>query len=204
MEKFNLKRCPDGFRLVLRPELPEGHPGRLLPFDVRDMLQGADEDKDGAVSEQEWKKAEEVFESSDVPALMALHAGPCLKNEQRVAWTYSRGIPEIPSPLCYDGKLFLVRDGGLLQSMDAQTGAVLYQERIGVAGGYTASPVAAQGRVYLASQSGTITVIDAHSRSLKILAQNPLQEKISATPALVEGAIYVRTDKHLFAFAGNN
>jgi hypothetical protein len=114
----------------MRPELPEGHPGRLLPFNVRDMLRGIDEDKDGAASENEWKKAEEGFEQSDVPVLMALRPGQFPKSEDRVAWTYGKGIPEIPSPLAYDGKLFLIRDGGLLQCMDTQTGTVLYHERL--------------------------------------------------------------------------
>jgi outer membrane protein assembly factor BamB len=174
----------------------------LLPFDIRDMLKGTDEDKDGAVSEQEWTKSEEEFEKSDAPVLMALRPGQSVKSDERVAWKYSRGIPEVPSPLSYEGHLYLVRDGGLLQCMDTASGSVLYQERLGVSGGYTASPVAAQDRVYLVSHSGTITVIDAHSDKLKVLARNPLGEKITATPALVENVIYVRTEKHLFAFGG--
>jgi outer membrane protein assembly factor BamB len=199
--KIQIDEVPDDFRLAMRPELPEGHPGRLLPFNVRDMLRGIDEDKDGAVSEKEWQKSEEEFEQSDVPVLMALRPGQSSKSEDRVAWTYGKGIPEIPSPLAYGGKLFLIRDGGLLQCMDTQTGTVLYHERIGVSGGYAASPVVAQDRIYLASQSGTISVIDARSATLKVLARNALDEKITATPALVANTIYVRTDKHLFAFS---
>ena len=115
----------------------------------------------------------------------------------------ARGIPEIPSPLCYRGKLFLVRDGGLLQCLDAATGSVLYQERLGVSGGYAASPVAADDRVYLCSQSGTVTVIDARSNQLKVLSRNALGEKIAATPAMVDDQLYVRTEKHLFAFGAS-
>jgi outer membrane protein assembly factor BamB len=200
--KVQIDEVPQDFKLVIRPELPEGHSGRLLPFDTRGMLKGRDEDKDGAVSDQEWAKSQEEFEKSDVPVLMALRPGQSVKSEDRVAWKYSRGIPEVPSPLAYQGKLFLVRDGGLLQCMDTASGSVLYQERLGVSGGYTASPVAAQDRVYVVSHSGTITVIDAHSDKLKVLARNPLGEKITATPALVENVIYVRTEKHLFAFGG--
>src|SRR6266704_1841734 len=121
-------------------------------------------------------------------------------NEQeRIAWKHSRGIPEVPSPLYYDHKLFIVRDGGLLQCLEAASGAVLYQERLGVGGGYTASPIAADGRVYLPSHSGTIVVVDARAKELKVLARNVIGEKITATPALVENLLYVRTDRHLFA-----
>jgi outer membrane protein assembly factor BamB len=202
--KVQFEEIPEGFHLMIRPELPEGHPGRLLPFDTRGMIKGMDEDKDGALSEQEWKKSMDGFESLDTPVLMALRAGPVQKDEDRVLWKAGRGIPEIPSPLAYQGKLFLVRDGGLLQCLDTTKGSILYQERLGVPGGYTASPIAADGRVYFTSQSGTITVIDARSGSLNIIAQNPIGEKISATPALAENLIYVRTENHLFAFADNS
>ena len=198
--KIQIEEVPQAFHLVQRPELPEGHSGRLLPFDVRGILKEVDQDKDGAVTEQEWTKGTEEFEKADAPVLMALLPGSVPKNQERVAWKYGRGIPEIPSPLAYEGKLYLIRDGGRLQCMDSATGAVLFQERIGAAGGYAASPVAAQGRVYVASQSGIVTVINARAPKLEVLARNPLEEKVTATPALVEGRIYVRTEKHLFAF----
>lgn len=199
--KVQFAEVPEGFHLIIRPELPEGHPGRLLPFDTREMIKGMDEDKDGALSEQEWTKSMDAFQSLDSPVLMAIRGGTTPK-EERVVWKHGRGIPEIPSPLAYHGKAFLVRDGGIVQCIDIAEGKVLYEERLGTLGGYAASPIGAQDRVYLASQSGTITVIDADSNSLKVLAKNPLGEKISATPALAGDVIYVRTDKHLYAFAG--
>jgi outer membrane protein assembly factor BamB len=198
--KVQFEEVPDNFHLIIRGELPEGHPGRTLPFNTREMIQGMDQDKDGALSESEWNKAMEGFVSMDSPVLMSLVGGLETKEQERIVWKYGRGIPEIPSPLAWHGKVFLIRDGGILQCMDSNKGAVLYQERVGAAGGYAASPVGAQDRIYLASQSGTVTVVDAKSDSLKVLARNPLGEKISATPALAENAIYVRTDKHLFAF----
>ena len=96
--KVQINEAPENFQFVQRPELPEGHPGRFLPLNGRAILTGMDRDKDGAVSEEECKQAEEAFEKSDVPVLMALRAGPCQKEEERVLWKYSRGIPEVPSP----------------------------------------------------------------------------------------------------------
>jgi outer membrane protein assembly factor BamB len=199
--KVQFEEIPEDFHLTVRPELPEGHPGRKLGFNTREMVKGMDQDKDGALSEEEWNKLMADFESIDSPVLMAFRGGPMGQGEDRVAWKCARGIPEIPSPLAYHGKLFLVRDGGIVQCLDTAKGNVLYQERLGVAGGYAASPVGARDLVYLASQSGTITIIDARSESLNVLARNALGEKIAATPAFAENAVYVRTDKHLFAFA---
>ena len=196
-----IAKVPESYRLVLRPELPEGHPGRTFPAPIRGMLEGMDKNKDGVVSKEEWDSTMSQFEGMDTPVLMALRPGKTNGDgTPTVAWKIQRGIPEIPSPVCYEGKVFLVRDGGLVECLAADSGTVLYNERVGVGGGYAASPIAADGRVYLASQTGTITVIDAGSDHLKVLASNALGEKITASPGLAEDKIYVRTEKHLFAF----
>ena len=199
--KLQKSEVPKDYKFVLRPELPEGQPGRLFPVPLVAIFDGLDKDKNDEVTEEEWNSAMANFSSMDTPIVMALRPEPSGTNEEaRVAWKVTRGIPEVPSPLYYDHKLFLIRDGGLLQCLEAASGKVLYQERLGVAGGYTASPIAADGRVYLPSQSGTIVVVDAHANELKVLARNATGEKITATPALVENLMYVRTDRHLFAF----
>ena len=48
--KIQFTEVPKDFHLVLRPELRRPPQGRLLPFNVRGMLKGMDEDKDGAIS----------------------------------------------------------------------------------------------------------------------------------------------------------
>jgi outer membrane protein assembly factor BamB len=199
--KIQFTEVPESYRLLLRPELPEGHPGRRMPFPSRGILESMDKDKDGAVSKEEWDSTMSDFERKDLPVLMSLRPGQTNGGwTPAVAWKTQHGIPEIPSPVCYEGKVFIVRDGGLIQCLEADSGAVLYDERLGVAGGYAASPIAADGRIYLASESGTITVIDAASDHLKVLATNALGEQIAATPAMADDKLYVRTEKHLFAF----
>jgi outer membrane protein assembly factor BamB len=199
--KLQKSEIPEDYKLVLRPELPEGHPGRVFPFPLVGMFDGLDKDKNGEVTEEEWNSLMANFSSMDTPIVMALRPDAAGTNEEtRIAWKHSRGIPEIPTPLCYEHKLFVVRDGGLLQCLEAASGKVLYQERLGVGGGYTASPIAADGRVYLPSHSGTIIVVDARAKVLKVLARNVIGEKITATPALAENLMYVRTERHLFAF----
>jgi outer membrane protein assembly factor BamB len=203
--KLQKSEIPKGYELVLRPELPEGHPGRRLPWAFDSMFDGLDKDKNGELTEEEWTSSMAEFSSMDTPVIVALRPEArttTTNEEQRIAWKRTRGIPEIPTPLFYDHKLFVVRDGGLLQCLEAASGKVLYEERLGVAGGYVASPIAAAGRVYIASNSGTIIVIDGRAKELKVLARNVLGEKITATPALAEKAMYVRTDQHLFSFAG--
>jgi outer membrane protein assembly factor BamB len=199
--KLQKSEVPKDYLLVQRAELPEGHPGRLLPWPFVELFDGFDKDKNGELTEEEWNTGMASFASMDTPIVMALHAdGARTNGEERIAWKHSRGIPEVPTPLCYQHKLFLVRDGGLLQCLDAASGSVLYEDRVGEGGGYSASPIGADGRVYLASQSGAVIVVDATAKELKVLARNVIGEKITATPAPVENVLYVRTDQRLFAF----
>ncbi|HEX4646704.1 MAG TPA: PQQ-binding-like beta-propeller repeat protein, partial [Verrucomicrobiae bacterium] len=155
--KLQKSEVPQDYKMLLRPELPEGHPGRLLPFPFVEMFDGFDKDKNGELTEEEWNSAMAQFTSMDTPVVMALHPdGAKTNEEERIAWKRSRGIPEVPTPLCYQHKLFIVRDGGLLMCLDAASGSVLYEDRIGEAGGYTASPIAADGRVFLAHEKSAI------------------------------------------------
>lgn len=117
-----------------------------------------------------------------------------------VAWKQTRGLPYVPSPLCYRGRVYLVKSGGLVSCFEARTGRPFYQEeRLGALGDYYASPIAADGRIYAASQNGVVVVLD-DGEALNVLARNDLGEGIMATPAIVEGRLYVRTLTHLWAF----
>ena len=116
-----------------------------------------------------------------------------------VLWSEGKGVPEVPSSLLLENRLYLVKSGGVAICRDATTGKAIYEERLGAPGGYYASPVAAGGRIYAASDVGIVTVFSTGD-TLKILAHNDLEEPIMATPALVNGRIYVRTASKIYSF----
>ena len=120
-------------------------------------------------------------------------------NETHIAWSETKGVPGVPSPLFYEGRLYTFLNGGIVYSRVAKTGALLYSGRLGAPGYYYASPVAADNKVFIASEEGVVVVLDA-GEQLKVLARNTLDGGILATPAIVGGIIYVRTDSHLYAF----
>jgi outer membrane protein assembly factor BamB len=94
----------------------------------------------------------------------------------------------------------MVRDGGIITSLDPATGQLLKQGRSRDAmGEYLASPVAADNKVFLASAEGKITVLKA-AGEWEVLAVNDLADEIHATPALSDGRIYVRTHQTLYCF----
>lgn len=192
---------PEDFRMVLRPDLPREHPGYAVPFAFRRDFKNRDADRDGALSESEWLKSVAQWEASSRPVLMAVQPGDLPEGRtNRTLWTSARGLPEMPSILFHEGRLFFVRDGGLLSCVDPAEGRLIYQERVGAAGGYCASPVAAPGRIYLSSVAGMISVVDATANELRVLARNDLGEPVHATPAIADNAIYIRTASHLHAF----
>lgn len=201
--KLQFDEIPDDYQLVLRPELPKDHPGYAFPapFKKSFIFRDADVDNDGALSETEMKAKLAGFESFTKPVLMAIRPGGKDDAKQHVAWEMRRGIPEIPSPLYYEGAIYMVRDGGLLTCLEAKDGSVLYQDRLGIGGQYSASPVAAAGRIYVVSQSGTVMVIKPGRGASEITARNDLREPVMATPALVDDTIIIRTQTQLYAFA---
>jgi outer membrane protein assembly factor BamB len=119
-----------------------------------------------------------------------------------IAWSERKGVPGVPSPLYYNGRLYTVQNGGIVYCRVAKTGVLLYSGRLGALGYYYSSPVAADNKVYIASADGVVVVLDAGD-TLKILATNKLDGGILATPALAESNIYIRTEDYLYAF-GNS
>jgi outer membrane protein assembly factor BamB len=119
--------------------------------------------------------------------------------ESHVTWNLRRGIPEIPSPVLHLGRLYLVRAGGVLSCVHTDTGEVIYQERLGASGQYSASPVIANDHVYLCSERGVITVVRCGD-AFTVTHQADLDVSVAATPAMDQHSLYLRTDDALLAF----
>jgi outer membrane protein assembly factor BamB len=116
-----------------------------------------------------------------------------------VAWQLERGSPYTPTPVVYQGILYVCVDNGVLAAYDAATGRRLYQRRIAPgAGGFSASPVAAAGRIYLPSEDGVVYVVRA-GRQFELLARNDMREMCLASPAVTGDLLIVRTRTHLVA-----
>ncbi len=115
-----------------------------------------------------------------------------------VLWNLDHKTPSnLASPLLYDGRVYVVKSGGLSSCYDARNGSVLWEKtRLGNLGDYFASPVAADGKVFIAGRNGFIVVLEA-AQELKVIARNDLGEEIIATPAIAGGRIYVRTRESL-------
>ncbi|MEW6125972.1 MAG: PQQ-binding-like beta-propeller repeat protein [Acidobacteriota bacterium] len=119
---------------------------------------------------------------------------------QYIAWSVQRGGAYMPTPVIYGDYLYICQNQAILRCLDAKTGKVVYQQRIGEGGAYSASPVAADGKVYLSSEDGVVFVIKA-GEQYEVLAKNEIGEVLMATPAISDGMIFVRGLKTLFCIA---
>jgi len=120
-----------------------------------------------------------------------------------IVWQVKKAYPSIPAPLVYRGVMYLMKEGGIVSSLDPASGQVLKQGRTPNAlEEYYASPVAGDGKIFVVSASGKVTVLKADAQ-WEILATNDLDDEVWATPAIAGGSLYIRTRNALYAFAGS-
>lgn len=167
---------------------------------IKGFFRFLDKDKSGKLTSKEW---DEIFkwlnEFKQENALMAIKPGVKGQYDTKVVWRYTKGVPECPSPIYYNGLVYMLKNGGIFTCLDAKSGELKYEEKIGSGGPYYSSPVIGDGKIYTSSARGVICVLEIGDK-LNVLSKNDIKERIMATPAIVDGRIYVRTDNHLFAF----
>jgi outer membrane protein assembly factor BamB len=130
------------------------------------------------------------------PSLIAVRPdGTGDVTKTHVAWQLTRGAPLTPSPILVGHELYVINDGGILSCIDAKTGSVLWQQRLG--GSFSASPVYADGRLYFSAEQGVTTVL-VPGREFRRVATNALEGAILSSIAASNGAFFIRTDTHLY------
>jgi outer membrane protein assembly factor BamB len=167
--------------------------GGLLFFAAPDIIM------EQAAERRNPERAAQFYANNAARVVAVRPGGRGEVSRSNIAWSERKGVPGVPSPLYYNGRLYTFQNGGIVYCRLARTGELLYTGRLGAPGYYYSSPVAADQRIYIASAEGVVVVLDAGDE-LKILATNKLDGEILATPALIDGNIYVRTDSYLYAF----
>ena len=193
------------FAAVLKGWAKDGE-GKLAKAEIPDEKvtkewNAVDLDRDGALGERDWK----LYQSRRAAQNMfqAVRIGPNPKGDlgkDARLWSYTKSLPNVPSPLLYQDVLYLMKEGGILTAINPADGSVLKQGRLqGALSLYFASPVAADGKIYLVSQAGNVVVLKA-GKEWEVLKVNDMDDEVFATPALVDGKIYLRTRSALYCF----
>ncbi len=162
----------------------------------RAVFPTVDRNRDEQIDEAEW--TEFRAQALQPSATLSIHpTGRGDLTKTAVEWRATRAVPNVPSPLVANGRVYTVRNGGVAGIYDATTGAVKKEFRLpGALGDYYASPVAAGKHVYFASVEGKMTVLAGE----EVVHSVALEEEIFATPAIVGDSLYVRTQASLYCF----
>lgn len=181
----------DGNGTIEEKEFPD-HPfkGRFTQID---------RNKDGHITREEYLTVARTHSDGKNVFLAISPGGTGDITKTHVRWEQNKQLPYCPSPLYYEGKLFMVKDGGILSVLDAKTGKVLKHARLKATGGYYASPIAGDGKVYLLSQKGELTVINAEAGWTELHTFN-FEGDGHATPAIADGRLYVRVGDQFYCF----
>ena len=163
-------------------------------------LSDIDLNADNLIDDRDWNFYRAKRASRNT--LIAIRAGGRgdVTNSPNVLWRIQKYLPNLPSPLLYEGIIYLIKDGGILTAVSAKDGSILKQARLPAAiDTYYSSPVAAAGLIYTISQQGKGTVIRAGA-DWQILSSSDFGETVTGTPAIVGDRIYVRTKSTLYCF----
>ena len=112
-----------------------------------------------------------------------------------IAWTSDKQIPQKPSMIAREGRLYFVSDKGIARCLDAATGEEKWFDRL--PGDYSASPLSAEDRLYFFNQDGICTVLKTGDAFEK-LAENKLDAGYMASPAVAGKALFLRTAAALY------
>ena len=184
---------PNGDGKISPEELPE-------KWKPTGSWRAIDLDRDGFLSPRDWSFY--IARRGSRNATIAVRPEDARGDltESHVVWEYERAVPVVPTPVLYNGLLYVVKSGGILTTIDPETGEVGRMGRLeGAIDKYYASPVAADGKVYFVSETGKAAVAKA-GKDWEVLQVNDLGESAYATPAIDDGRIYVRTESGLYAF----
>ena len=153
------------------------------------------------VSRDEWNAARSIDSGEYGAVAVRPGASRGRLAPAAFAWRFQKNLPFVPAPLVYQDVFYMVRDGGIITSLDVSTGKLLKEGRTREAlGEYYASPVASGGRLYLANLEGKVVVVKA-TPEWEVESVGTLDEPVFSTPAIAGDRIYIRTPSALYCFA---
>lgn len=126
-----------------------------------------------------------------------------LPDADRVLWRQTQFVPDVCTPLLYQGRLFVLDgDRQVLTCYRPETGELVYQGRLGVREIFYSSPTGADGKIYCLSEEGTVVVVSAGD-GFEVLGRVPMGEgPCRASVVAAGGDLFIRTAKNLYCVRG--
>ena len=123
--------------------------------------------------------------------------------ESHLLWKHkTKYTDHIVSPLVRDGRMLLIKGGGISTLFETTSGEQLRKaKRIPNASEYFASPIYGDGKIYVAGENGVVVVLE-NNKNYDVLAKNDMGDSIIATPAIAGDSLFIRTRSKLICVAG--
>ena len=120
------------------------------------------------------------------------------RSSEGIAWYYDDIATGNPSPLLHEGLIYLLESGGRgLICLEAETGEIIYQQKLDGLAACWASPWAHEDKIFLMDEKGVTRVIRA-GRNFEHLHDNMLDDRFWASMA-TNGEVYIlKGDKKLY------
>ena len=119
----------------------------------------------------------------------------------RWTWTHRRNSPDVPTPLSYKGRFFvLVGKSRTLLCIEPKSGRILGRCTLSGRTVFQASPTGADGKIYCLNMLGELFVVSAED-SPKLLHHADFGARnVRATVSVSNGQLFVRVDDTLYCF----
>ena len=130
--------------------------------------------------------------------LVALRGGSGVIGEESVAWRTEANIPDVPTPLFYQGKLFVLDgDRQTLTCFQPDSGRQIWQGRLGIREIFYASPTGADGKIYCLSEAGTLVVLSAGAKPEVLSTTSFGEGPCMSSVVIADGCLLIRTAENL-------
>ena len=181
------------------------HDGKIVKDELDDRTRRSWDDldlnHDGLLDSREWDFYAARRASRN--ALLAIRHGEKgdISESKSILWRIQKYLPNVPSPLLLNGVIYLIKDGGILTAVNAETGMLLKQGRLtGALDTYYSSPVTDGSRLYFMSHTGKFSIVKAGGLDWELESVADFAEDSFGTPAIVGDTLYLRTKTKLYAF----
>jgi len=132
-----------------------------------------------------------VYALNEYASLVAIKPG----SNPEVLWEAYDYLSDVPSPIAYEGNLFIVTSYGAVVCYDAKSGEIRWEQEFD--NGFYASPILVDEKIYLLDREGVMHIFKADKEYVD-LGSPALGEKSDMSPAFADGKIYIRGEKNLY------
>ena len=158
--------------------------------------------------------ADENLDSSDKGRMTAINLqakpkpaetgviGVPLLDRSAEAWRNALGATS-SSPVIVGNRIYQVINTGQLCCVDAETGKVLWEYKLGP-DQLHASPTYADGKLYIPLQNGHFYIVRPKADGAELLSDVQLAGRAIGAPAISNGKVYVFTTAKLYCFGTKN